>query len=75
MDLRHPILDIQARNQSGSYERHYTDMVDDNSGVLDSVGIDSTPLGVAAFGLGALAVLWGLKYAGFRFAFGVSAGR
>lgn len=37
--------------------------------------IDDTPKIVAGFGLGALAVLVALKAFGFRFSFGVAAGR
>lgn len=46
-------------------------------GVLDDMreAIDSTPRYAAAIGLGAIALLFFLKRAGFRFVVGVNVGR
>lgn len=64
----------QASYNPQSAERHTVSGMDDF--VEDVRGsIDSTPIGVAAIGLMALGVLVLLNRTGFRFSFGVSAGK
>ena len=66
-------LGLYRSSQLDVYERH--DTMDDS--VMDDVrnAVDATPLTVAGLALGALVVLALLNRAGFRFSFGVSAGR
>ena len=64
----------QASYRPEVRERH---VVDVDHGIMDDVRgtIDGTPMGVAVIGFLSLAVLVALNRAGFRFSFGVSAGK
>lgn len=68
----HSNLALHAASQQGNAPRHIS-----TNGVTDSMSedIDDTPKYVAAIGIGAVVLMLLLKQAGFRFSFGVKAGR
>jgi len=67
-------LALHNAGQTGTAVRHTATPGD---GVFSDIreDIDGTPKAVALIGLAALAVMYGLKQMGFRFSFGVAAGR
>lgn len=64
---------IYSANQFGQSERH--DPLNDPLQSPRASDIDATPLFTAGFGALAVLILIGMNKAGFRFSFGVSAGR
>ncbi len=70
----HTNLALHRADQMGTAVRHTSAPGD---GVFSDIreDIDGTPRTVALIGLAALAVMYGLKQMGFRFSFGVAAGR
>jgi len=70
----HSNLGLYKADQLGNAGRHTMGPGDGTFDDMRNV-VDGTPQAVALIGLGALGVMFGLKFLGFRFSFGVSAGR
>ena len=64
---------LYAANQFGNEKRH--DPLNDPLQSVTAQDIDATPLFTAGFGAIAILLLIAMNKAGFRFSFGVSAGR